>query len=438
MQAYFRELGDRLCSRAGGDQILLLNYRSEDSDFVRLNRNKIRQAGHVRQQALQLDLIHNGRSSSAVMQLTGRLDSDLAQSQALLGRLREQLPLLPEDPYLNYATDVHDSVHQGDNRLPAAGEALETLLAAGHGLDLVGAWAGGAMSRGFASSPGQFNWHSNHSFNLDWSVYRESDKAVKQNYAGLGWDAAVVDGKLAGGRETLALLGQKAKTLEPGKYRVFLAPAALQELLDMLGRGGFGLKTHRTAQTPLLSMVRNGVRLHEQVSIIENHAQGLTPCFTATGFIKPERVELIAGGEYRECLAGARSAREFHTQVNCASERPQSLELGGGSLPQDEVFSALDTGLYISNLWYCNYSDRNHCRITGMTRFACLWVERGRPVAPVNVMRFDESLYHILGDRLEGLTREQEHLLDTGTYVWRSDAGARLPGALVNDFTFTL
>jgi len=25
-------------------------------------------------------------------------------------------------------------------------------------------------------------------------------------------------------------------------------------------------------------------------------------------------------------------------------------------------------------------------------------------------MRFDESIYHILGDRVEGITREQEHI----------------------------
>jgi len=73
-----------------------------------------------------------------------------------------------------------------------------------------------------------------------------------------------------------------------------------------------------------------------------------------------------------------------------------------------------------------------------MTRFACLWVEHGRAVAPVNVMRFDESIYHILGDQLEALTRECEHILDNSSYEWRSDASAQLPGALVNDFTFTL
>jgi hypothetical protein len=36
------------------------------------------------------------------------------------------------------------------------------------------------------------------------------------------------------------------------------------------------------------------------------------------------------------------------------------------------------------------------------------------------------------------LTRGHKHILDAGSYAWRSHASARLPGALVNDFTFTL
>ncbi len=438
MEGYFRDLSDALCSGLATGEVLLLNYQGEASDFVRLNHNRIRQAGHVYQQALQLDLIRDGRESGASMPLCGSLDADLAQARLLLERLRARLPLLPEDPHLNYATEVHDSVHHGDNRLPEAGAALETLLAAASGLDLVGIWAGGEQSRGFANSLGQFNWHSAHSFNLDWSIYREGDKAVKQNYAGFAWNDDFLARKIAYDRETLALLGQKPRTLTPGRYRVFLSPAALYELMEMVSWGGFGLKSHRTAQTPLLGMVKEGFRLHEGVTITENHAAGLAPRFTRAGFIKPDHVVLIEAGAYRDCLADSRSAREYDAVVNCAGEQPESMQIAGGRLHQDEVFSALGTGLYISNLWYCNFSDRNHCRITGMTRFACLWVEQGRPVAPVNVMRFDESIYHILGDSLEGLTREQEHILDAGSYEWRSTASAWLPGALVNDFTFTL
>jgi len=438
VESYFRELSEKLCAAVAADEVLLLNYQGEDTDFVRLNSNKVRQAGHVRQQTLHLDLMNNGRETSAALPLAGLLDDDLVRAQSLLGRLRKQLPLLPEDPHLNYATEVHNSSHRGDNNLPAANEALGQLITAARGLDLVGVWAGGEMNHGFANSLGQFNWHSACSFNLDWSIYRECDKAVKQNYAGFAWDSEILAQKIAQARESLELLGQKPRTLEPGKYRVFLTPSALYELMKMVSWGGFGLKSHRTAQTPLLSMVREDATLHKDVTISEHHADGLTPRFTRAGFIKPDSVELIKDGAYRDCLANRRSAREYNAVVNCGIEQPQSLQIAGGDLHQNDLFNALDTGLYISNLWYCNFSDRNHCRITGMTRFACLWVEQGKPVAPVNVMRFDESIYHILGDRLEGLTRAHEHILDTGSYGWRSDACARLPGALVNDFTFTL
>jgi predicted Zn-dependent protease len=73
-----------------------------------------------------------------------------------------------------------------------------------------------------------------------------------------------------------------------------------------------------------------------------------------------------------------------------------------------------------------------------MTRFATFWVENGEIKAPLNVMRFDDSLFRLLGDKLVGLTRERELLIDTDTYGARSTGSARLPGALVNDFRFVL
>jgi predicted Zn-dependent protease len=67
-----------------------------------------------------------------------------------------------------------------------------------------------------------------------------------------------------------------------------------------------------------------------------------------------------------------------------------------------------------------------------MTRFGSFWVERGELVAPLAAMRFDDSLYRLLGDRLEGLTRERELILSAETYDGRSTDSALLPGALVS------
>jgi predicted Zn-dependent protease len=102
------------------------------------------------------------------------------------------------------------------------------------------------------------------------------------------------------------------------------------------------------------------------------------------------------------------------------------------------VLQRLDTGVYMNNVWYLNYSDRSACRMTGMTRFATFWVEHGVIQAPLNVMRFDASIYRMLGEHLLGLTAERELVLNTSTYHQRSTGSSRVPGALIDDFNFTL
>ena len=76
--------------------------------------------------------------------------------------------------------------------------------------------------------------------------------------------------------------------------------------------------------------------------------------------------------------------------------------------------------------------------MTGMTRFASLWVENGEVQAPLSVMRFDESMYRALGENLIDLTNEQEIMLDPGTYFERSSSSSKVPGALIKDMNFAL
>jgi predicted Zn-dependent protease len=73
-----------------------------------------------------------------------------------------------------------------------------------------------------------------------------------------------------------------------------------------------------------------------------------------------------------------------------------------------------------------------------MTRFATFWVENGRIVAPAEVMRFDDTLYRMLGENLEALTHETELLLDSNSYGARLLSSATLPGALLRAMSFTL
>jgi len=174
--------------------------------------------------------------------------------------------------------------------------------------------------------------------------------------------------------------------------------------------------------------------------LTENTAEGTAPAFQSDGFVKPPAVALIGGGKLAEALTSPRSAKEYGLATNAANgaESPESLDMAPGDLPEPGVLQALDTGLYISNLWYLNFSDRPAGRVTGMTRFATFWVERGRIAAPVGPMRFDDSVYRMLGENLLALTRECELLPDASTYGARSTSSARLPGALLSSLRLTL
>lgn len=440
MQDYFYTLADTLTALLQGDEVYTCTFRGEDSDFVRFNRSAIRQAGTVTQRFLGLDVIRGQRHATADVALSGALAEDRAHLAQVLEELRGQLPYLPEDPHLFYATDVHSSVQQGENRLPDSAAAVAAVLEAGRGRDLVGFYAAGGIYAGFANAFGQRNWFASYSFNCDWSLYYQGDKAVKTAYAGFVWEPEAFARKVATAAEQLAVLQRPAHTIPPGHYRVYVAPAALEDILHTLAWGGFGLKDHRTKQTTLLKMVEEGTRLHPGVTLREHTRDGVAPNFQGAGFIKPDQVTLIEAGVFRNCLVSPRSAKEYGVPTNGASggETPQSLEMAAGDMPRQEVLQRLDTGVYINNVWYLNYSDRSACRMTGMTRFATFWVEHGVIQAPLNVMRFDASIYRLLGERLLGLTTEREFILNTSTYHQRSTGSSRVPGALVDDFHFTL
>jgi predicted Zn-dependent protease len=440
VQAYFQRLADEIQAALEGREIFTSHFSAEESDFVRFNRAAVGQAGSVTQRWLGLDLIEGRRHASGSMTVAGDLELDVARVRALLDDLRERRTWVAEDPYLAYATETRSSVRRDEDRLPDARDTVDEIRRICAGRDLVGVLAAGGTHAGFANSLGQRNWQSRHSFNFDWSLHRTADRAVKESYAGFEWDSAALERKAREAAERLVALERSARPIAPGRYRVFLAPAALDEILRILAWGGFGLRAHRTRTTPLLRMIAEDARLHPSIQLAENTAEGLAPEFEEAGFLRPARVPLIRDGAYADCLVSPRSALEFGAETNGASraEAPLSIDLAPGRLPADRVLRELGTGIYVSNLWYLNYSDRNACRTTGMTRFATFWVRNGAIEAPIEVMRFDDTLFRILGERLVALTRERETLLDPGSYGRRSLRSARLPGALVDDFTLTL
>jgi len=435
----FKDLVQWLQQAITDEEQFHLGYAAESSEFVRFNHAKVRQAGQVQQASLNLKLINDGRHADLAITLAGPPEVDRQRLAEGLQQLRDTLPLLPRDPYLLLNRTAWQTTSEQAQALPALDQVLADISQGAQGLDLVGIYAAGPISRGFASSAGAFGWHQANSFNFDFSLFHANGEAVKASYAGAAWDSAAFAQRLQQAREQLAFLGRPLHPLAPGQYRAYLAPAAMEEIIGLLAWGGFSAQAIASKGSPLQRLYAGDQALSPLVGLGEQITASLSPAFSRDGYPRSD-VTLIAKGQAQGQLVNSRSAAEYGLSTNGASgdESPSALQMAAGNLAQADILKQLGTGLYISNLWYLNYSDQPAARLTGMTRFATFWVEDGEIKAPVSTMRFDDSVYHLLGSQLEALTAERELLLSASTYGERNTSSNLLPGALVKRLTLTL
>jgi len=445
LEARFDRVCDYMLGQLRGGEAMSVDFAGEASEFMRFNRGRVRQAGQVRQGRVRFRYHRDGRTLDSAFETTGDPGPDRAAAAQALGAARREAALLPPDPYqaLPTAQDASRNIFPGQlpdpESLPDLVLGPATVLA-GAGADFVGLHAQGPVCRGAANSAGARHWFAAETFVLDYSAWLPGGKAVKSSCAGRAWDPRAYAAGLAAAVPRLEALARPGKTLAPGRYRAFLAPDALNEVMPMFSWNGLGERGLREGESAFLALREGRRALSPRFHLAQDFTLGLEPRFNALGETAPERLPLIQAGALVKTLVSARSARKYGVPSNAAPEGEElrSPVVGAGDLDQEDVLKALGTGLFLANLHYLNWSDRDSGRITGMTRFACFWVEQGELAAPIHDLRFDESLYHLFGDKLAALTRQRSLVPETGTYDRRALGGALLPGLLVEGFTFTL
>jgi predicted Zn-dependent protease len=440
LETTFDRLVTALLQALHKDEHLTLRLLGEQSQFVRFNHARVRQAGCVSDAELDLTLMHNQRTSSFTFPITGNWETDWEQGRSALLALREEVVQLPDDPYLVLPEGNATSreVHSGTLLAPEA--VMDAILPSVTGLNFTGFYAAGSLVRGYADSAGQKHWFATESFALDYSLFTQAGQAVKDTFAGSQWDQSAYTDKLALAKQQLERLIQSPKPVPKGQYRTYLAPAAVSELLQMFSWGGLSESSLRRGGSAFRLLQQGEKSLSPTFHLAENFQRGLVPRFNEWGEVAPVKLPIIQSGQLTHTLINSRTAKEYGITPNGANAREslRSPEITPGDLPQDKILPALDRGLYVSNLHYLNWSDRPTGRVTGMTRYACFWVENGEIVAPIQNLRFDESLYRCFGENLIALTDFQEFIPEVGTYDHRALGGSWVPGTLVEAFTYTL
>jgi predicted Zn-dependent protease len=440
MEQLFKSLTESIFSELQSGEELVANFHGEESLFIRFNKSKVRQVSDILQMSLSLTLKRDKRETTTTISVSNDPGTDKAHCEDCLKDLRARLSTLEQQPFFVEVTNngTSHAVHEGT--LLASDEYLEVITSETSDVDLAGILTSGDIAVGNANSKGQYHWFKSTSFCFDYSLYTAKEKAVKASYSGTKFIREDFTETLREAKKNLSYMATPNKVLPPGKYRCYLAPAAVNEILTIYNWGGTSQSALKRGNSPLLPIEDEGKELSEKFTLKEDFSLGLHPSFNAEGEVSPKLLNIFKNGKLENLLTSTKTAKEFDLKSTNANdgEQLQSAVIATGNLKREDILKELNNGIYISNLHYLNWSDNKKGRITGMTRFACFAVENGEIIGPIKDLRFDETIFNIWGKNLLSVTDFAETAVDTDTYFKRNPGGKQCPGMLVKDFNFTL
>lgn len=437
---FFIEFNKLAFAKLTKGELLTLSLHAEETLFARVNASKIRQVSQVNQGEIHISYFLGNKNIHSSISLYGKINEDFQQFENELDRCRKLIRGLPDDPFIVYPQNLGTSNFESIPKLPTDEEIIGFALDHLSSCDLAGVITKGDMVRANANSLGQVHWFKTRNFYVDYSIYNHKQNAVKSVYAGNVWNQKDFQLNLKSSIEKLKLMDQETIKVERGEYNVYLEPDAVNEIIGMLNWEGLSTGAHKKGKGSFKDFFEGKKKLSPLLTLTEDFNLGLRHRFNESGELAEMQMSIIEKGEMKNFFTCTRTAKEFKIPSNNAngSENMRSPSVSTGNLKREDILKKLNTGLYISNLHYLNWSDRESARITGMTRYACFWVENGKIIAPIKDLRFDESLYHILGDGLVEITDFSEIIPATGSYGERDVGGSKLPGMLIKNFKFTL
>lgn len=424
---------------------LTVYLEGENSQYFRFNDSKLRQSGIIEDYAVTISLFSGKKSLQSSTTLSSDIKSSVSNLTNEINALRDPLSLIPENDFTCFPDPFESLDIVKSGQLPKREEILEALMDTISSDNLTGVWTSGKIFRACSTSEGTNHWFEKDSFIFDFSLIDAQENMVKVLFPGSNWDKSKFVAAFHEASEKLKLMNKPKMELKPGKYRVWFEPNAVADFVDMFNWNGVSESSFRNGSSCLLKLRNSDTRLSNLFSLNEAFSSLSTAPFNSRGEVS-EDVAIIQNGILSNTLVNAKTALEYKISSNFAEE-PNSWGMGeymrsphmeAGDIDNEERLEKLGTGIFISNIHYLNWSDTLGGRITGLTRYACYWVEDGKLVAPIKTMRFDDSFYNFFGSNLVGVGKEVLARPVIETYDGRNPGETTCPGILVKDFELTL
>jgi len=433
---------------AGADDVEV-SYEGTELLFLRFASSRFTQVGTSTDEVIRIRALANGRLGSST---TGNAAADTlaAAARNAVEAARSTPPLgLP----LSFAGDDDggrfDDVDLGAPGDPERAPALvrQAFDAAGErDAHCFGALKASRTHRAVRSSSGLSRTASAGAIDFQCIAQtRSGEGSGFACYAGSNPSDLAPDA-VATAAADIAAASSAPVDVEPGRYDVVLAPAAVAELLEWMALASFhGLSV--LDGTSLLAG-RNGERVFDPRISIADDADGGLPFDTEGRPRQP--VSLVEGGvagpPTTDRLAALRLANRgigdgASTGHACAVDTsdpepvPGHLAMAAGNATVDDLIAGIDRGIYVTRLHYVNgLLDTRAATMTGMTRDGAFLIEGGKRGAAVHNLRFTDSLLSAWSEeRLLGVSAHRQRIPS----FWMPAATVLAPAVAVRGFHFT-
>ncbi|MGQ0833097.1 MAG: TldD/PmbA family protein [Microthrixaceae bacterium] len=212
-------------------------------------------------------------------------------------------------------------------------------------------------------------------------------------------------------------------SLPPGSYEVVLEARAVASVVLFPAWLGFNGKAHAEGT----SFVQLGeAQMDERIEIWDDATdpRSLGRAYDAEGTPK-RRLDLVRHGVTVGLAHDRRSAALAGvepTGSSVGSEAfggyPGDLFVGGGDETLGQLVASVERGLLVTDFWYNRILDPKTQVVTGLTRNGLFLIERGEVVAPVQNLRYTQSVIGALAPgRVLGLGDDAQLVSNEGGIV---------------------
>ncbi len=217
-------------------------------------------------------------------------------------------------------------------------------------------------------------------------------------------------GKFAG---QIAKQAAKPETGKGGKYTVILAPMAAAAILESAG-GSLSMFDVESGTSFFVNQLGKHVA-NPIVSLIDD---GTIPngvgssSFDAEG-VPTQRNVAIDKGILKTYLYNTSMAKKYKTKTTAnagmISPQPHNILLEGNKISKENLFSQVENGLYVTNIWYTRFQNYTTGDFSTIPRDGMFLIKNGQIVKPVKQLRISENMLNMLKN-ISGIANDVQQI----------------------------